>query len=426
MATGLKTFIQVAGIFIVMLFPGNAYVQEQKEPIKSPDTVVTEPVAQPSAHVIPSQEKPSSETLNNVVIPETETENAATAPAEQESGIYIVRQGDTLWDISHSFLKDPFLWPFIWKANPFIENPDLIYPGNKLVIPNLAPVERALQSAEEVVPKKQMTETRIEPQPQAAPRRIERSPEAPILQSKPTSTVPATVEQGSRLILPEEQPVPIIDKYAMLSAGFVNFEEETVGKIVGSPEALKNSFGFGDLVYVSFPSSQSVSVGDKFLITSRSKTIPHPRMKKVSGSLVHGLGILQIIAIDERKPSTARITLSFDTIEKNNRLSPYQEPVLVYEPNVKKDKDISGKIIATTDQRTINAQLNFVYLNQGSVDGVEPGDRFIVYDSSQKGSFPRKAIGEVQVFIVKPESSTAVVRKSIISLEPGNFVEYKR
>jgi hypothetical protein len=45
-------------------------------------------------------------------------------------------------------LKDPFLWPFIWKANPYIANPDLIYPGNNLAIPSLAPIERALQLAE--------------------------------------------------------------------------------------------------------------------------------------------------------------------------------------------------------------------------------------------------------------------------------------
>ncbi|MGQ9659380.1 MAG: LysM peptidoglycan-binding domain-containing protein [Thermochromatium sp.] len=45
---------------------------------------------------------------------------------------YVVRPGDTLWDIAGRFLRDPWRWSEVWHANPDVENPNLIYPGDVL------------------------------------------------------------------------------------------------------------------------------------------------------------------------------------------------------------------------------------------------------------------------------------------------------
>ena len=47
---------------------------------------------------------------------------------------YTVKQGDTLWDIADRFLTSPWQWKEIWQASPHIRNPDLIYPGDEVVL----------------------------------------------------------------------------------------------------------------------------------------------------------------------------------------------------------------------------------------------------------------------------------------------------
>jgi len=434
MTTRLNAFTQAAGIaFLLVLVPGFAVSQEKNvSAVKQPEQAAGEPARQEQAPA------PSPAAIS-------------TTPAPAEGPEYIIKQGDTLWDIANTFLQDPFLWPFIWKANPAITNPDLIHTGSRLSIPSLGPIERAMKPAEAApaepmvekqTPAEETAEAEVKPAPAAkmpAEETIAPAPESPpgegIAAARATLPRPAKPSQpavaeeelmeGSRLIIPEEQALPMIDKYAMLSAGFVN-GVESGDKIVGGQNGFQTIYGYDDIVYVKVRSKDNVNIGDKYLIYAPLGKVTHPKTGERYGRLIRGLGILQIISKDLPDVLTARISLSFDAIEKNNSVVPYQEPSLIYPSSQKKAKDISGYILEVADERTINAQMDFVYLDKGSVDGVEPGDQFVVYAEPERKGFPRKAIGEVQVFLVKDRTSTAVVRKSTIDMAKGNAVDFKK
>lgn len=87
---------------------------------------------EPYAVVEQEDAQPDEITIQAQLTPPPPRETIVYEPEHPE--IYVVQEGDTLWDISSHFLRDPWYWPEIWYKNPQIENPHLIYPGDELAI----------------------------------------------------------------------------------------------------------------------------------------------------------------------------------------------------------------------------------------------------------------------------------------------------
>lgn len=87
---------------------------------------------EPFAIVEEEQPEPTEITVQAQLTPPAPRETVVYEPEHPQT--YIVQKGDTLWDISSHFLRDPWYWPEIWYKNPQVDNPHLIYPGDELAI----------------------------------------------------------------------------------------------------------------------------------------------------------------------------------------------------------------------------------------------------------------------------------------------------
>jgi len=56
---------------------------------------------------------------------------------------YVIKKGDSLWTISIKFYNTGYNWTEIARVNNLV-NPDLIFSGNSLIIPNLQPSKRTV------------------------------------------------------------------------------------------------------------------------------------------------------------------------------------------------------------------------------------------------------------------------------------------
>jgi hypothetical protein len=107
-------------------------VAAEQAPTPEPAKIET-PTAQPEAVAeAPKAPEPAKQA--------PEPAKQATEPAKKaidfkKPGVtYKIRWGDTLWDLSYAYYRDPWVYMRIARANK-IKNPDLIISGNKIWIP---------------------------------------------------------------------------------------------------------------------------------------------------------------------------------------------------------------------------------------------------------------------------------------------------
>lgn len=332
---------------------------------------------------------------------------------------YMVKKGDTLWDISGMFLNEPWLWPRLWRINPEVNNPHLIYPGDQL---------RLVYDAEGIPS-------------------IEVVKGKPSLKWSPQARVELK-DQNPISILPLEHLAPFLNYSLVLSENDI----ETAPYILGGDEKYKSNME-GALLYVK----GNVAAGQNYAIYHKGDEVLDPETQEPLGYYAILVGTARGIKqgdIESKTPSTLFLESSKREVRAGDVVIAVNEGQLLpafYEMQTVKDKDINARLISSHNLAREFTKFEIVLINKGINDNVEMGDVLAinrqspavietkdgpVYEedasswyrltqpnaSDKRVTMPIEKIGHLMVFKVMDRTSYAIILNTKKSVRLEDFV----
>ena len=261
---------------------------------------------------------------------------------------YIVKRGDTLWDISSHFLVEPWRWPEIWQANPQIANPHLIYPGDELSLfyrdgqPVIQVTRRAETGGGGVVSR------------QTGPRTVKLSPSIHVLERE--EAVPT---------IPIDAIRPFLARPRVLGPG----EFEAAPYVVSAGrEALVAYLGLQIFVRGLDPQQ-----GARYGVYRRGQVYRNPAdPDEILG--YEAIHVADAVVEKPGDPATVLLMTSTQEVRAGDRLFPVSNDQVVsnFTPRAP-DWDVQGQIISVVEGVTEIGENDIVVLNLGSRDGIKEG-----------------------------------------------------
>ncbi|MCW8901324.1 MAG: LysM peptidoglycan-binding domain-containing protein [Gammaproteobacteria bacterium] len=286
---------------------------------------------------------------------EIETQPEAPEVAYDYPERYVVVKGDTLWDISKRFLKDPWRWPSVWHINPGINNPHLIYPGDVIVmyIINGKPYI-TLDGKAGVRPTGNQT-PKLPPEIKPGLKVVKLSPSARVSGiHKAITTISMTAIR------------PFLDRPRVVTEDML----DDAPYIVSSYEEHLIS-GTGNRVYAKnmenpISAYNIVRPGKPYVDPESGDTLGYEAIYLADARLVK--------AAEDDKPATLVVTKALREVLNNDVLIPYEqrEEMFQFTPR-SPEANIKGQIIDVFNGVSLIGQHMVVVLNRGEDDGLAPG-----------------------------------------------------
>ncbi len=313
---------------------------------------------------------------------------------------YVVQRGDTLWDISGMFLRDPWYWPEIWYANPQVENPHLIYPGDVLT---LVYVDGRPQIRLERGGVVQAGNTE-----RLSPRIREEALDAAITTIR-FEVISAFLSKGSVLEKDEIDELPymvaIREGHLMASAGNDVYVRGNTGG-VGSGYSI-------------------VHIGDELIEPDDDEVVGYEGIFAGEGTITRA-GDPATMFLNK----TRREALEGDRLVEQE----FRVPLNFYPRSP--ETQVNGRIIHVVDGVSLIGQYMIVVLNRGSSHGLDEGhvlsvwqtgaeieDRFASRFKNEKITLPDERAGHLMVFKTYDRISYALVMEATSEIHVLDKVE---
>ena len=256
---------------------------------------------------------------------------------------YVVKKGDTLWDISGMFLNDPWLWPEIWHINPQVENPHLIYPGDTL---NLVYINGRPQLV------------------LSRGRDVKLSPE-----------VRSTPIQQAIPAIPLEAINPFLNRGRVVGAG----ELESAPYLLAGKEGHIVS-GAGDEIYGrgNFQPDETA-----FGIFRRGNTFIDPDSGEVLGIQARDIGTAKLLDL-EGEVATLALNRTTEETRRGDSLLVQEERRInaSFYPSAPQN-DIKGYLLAVEGGVSQIGFMNVVVISKGAREGLEEGNLLAIYKTGE-------------------------------------------
>ncbi len=258
--------------------------------------------------------------------------------------IHVVKKGDTLWDLCGNYYGNSWQWPRVWSYNPQIQNPHWIYPGDQVRMR------------------------------------------------------PGTAVKSSAALSEDGRGGGFVDRRALVPAntvflrnqGYIDDPKRDVwGELVGSRED-QMLLSDGNNVYMILRPGVDVRLG-QLLTVFRSVRTPRAAggNRKVRGEIVKLLGSVKVDQWDPRtRIARGKIVESLDVIERGAKVAPLGRRFDVVPPR-RNDVNLKARVLTSVYPHVFMAANQLVFIDRGSVDGLEPGNRLFIV---KKGDTWRRSL----------------------------------
>jgi hypothetical protein len=249
--------------------------------------------------------------------------------------IHVVSKGDTLWDLSGRYYSNPYNWPKIWSYNPQVTNPHWIYPGDQL---RMRPGGSGGQGIGQG----------------------------------------AGSGDGSALGDPRFGGASNLPRGTVFlrDQGYIGDPQRGVwGELVGARED-QMLLSEGNEVYLMFRPGVKLKPGQELTVFRSVRGVGRvPGARKPPGEVVKIVGTVRIDHFNEKERiARGTITESLEAIERGAKIGPVRRSFDVVPPKQNRT-EVWARVLSSMMPLVFMAQNQVVFLDKGSEDGLEPGNR---------------------------------------------------